>query len=433
MVEGPCKDGRRAFEVMKGEPNMKTAKSARRPVRAGRAAVILAAWIGCAWAPPTTAQVSPGAGSAPATTEQQPAGPEPGQYWFDQGQLQEHYQMSDEAQKCYAKAIATAQGTPIKIQAYESWGDLLERRKLNEEAAGKFYKAQALADDPERKWRLLQRSAQNLETAGKTDQAGTQYQVLMKTGRRPGEREWARDRICDLYRRLQKPEELYRIFENMARSDPQDAMALQTLFWLYRDVKGDYAAAHAPAVKLMAIKGDDVQVILQLADLEVRLKNTEQAISLYEKLCGSHPEQRATCYDAISNAWFQAGQPQNGFEWAEKAAQVEPQTMSRWIHCGDLYYWNGQAEKSLGAYAKADSLAQTEGDHDNVKLHVANAYRELKRDAQAIVMYKELCDNPKSPVRDQAKHELIELYSRRGMLDKLKIDVVEPPAPPAPK
>jgi len=412
---------------------METAKSARRLIPAGRRTLILAGCLLSALAPYLAAQTqSAPVGPAPRPQAQQPSGSEPGQYWYEQAQLNQRYEMTDEAEKCYAKAIEAAKGTQIKVQVFTSWGDLLERQKKPADAADKFSQGLALAQDAPTKWRLGQSLAHALESSGKTDEASAQYQILMKTGRQPGQREWARDRLLDLYRRLQKTDELIRIFESMAAEDPQDSLALQALVWIYRDWKQDLPAARTAAVKLMALKGDDAQVILQLADIEVRLKNTDQAIALYEKLGGSQPAQRATCYDRISTAYFAADQREKGFEWAEKAAKVEPQKAMLWMHYGDICCGYGEAPKSLAAYAKADTLAQSEGDHDTIKLHLANAYRSLKRDDEAIAFYKELSEKPKSPVREQAKRELFELYSQRGMLDKVKIDVVEPPATPPP-
>ncbi|MGO8703616.1 MAG: tetratricopeptide repeat protein [Candidatus Brocadiia bacterium] len=412
---------------------MKTAKSARRLIPAGRGALILAAWLLGAAAPHLTAQTSPAPSApAPRPEAQQPSGPEPGQYWYEQAQVNQRYGMTDEAEKCYAKAIEAAKGTQLKVQVLTSWGDLLQRQKKPADAAEKFSQGLALAQDAPTQWRLGQSLAQALDNAGKTDEASAQYQTLFKTGRQPGQREWARDRLIDLYRRLQKTEDLIRVFEDLAASDPQDPLPLQTLVWIYRDVKQDLPAARAAAVKLLALKSDDAQVILQLADIEVRLKNTEQAIALYEKLGGSQPAQRATCYERISNAYFSSDQKDKGFEWAEKAAKVEPQNAMCWMRFGDACCNYGEAPKSLPAYAKADTLAQSEGDHDTIKLHLANAYRSLKRDGEAIAFYKELAAKPKSPVHEQAKRELFELYSQRGLLDKVKIDLDETPAAPPP-
>ena len=412
---------------------METANSARRLIPAGRRALILAAWLLGAAAPYLTAQTPAPSAPAPRPDAQQPSGVEPGQYWYDQAQLHQRYGMTDEAEKCYAKAIETAKGPQIKVQVFTSWGGLLESQKKLTDAADKYSQGLALAQDAPTQWRLGQSLAQALENTGKTDEASAQYQALMKTAQQPGQREWARDRLIDLYRRLQKTDELIRIFEDLAASDPQDSLSLQALVWIYRDWKQDLPAARAVAVKLLAIKGDDAQVILQLADIEVRLKNTEQAIALYEKLGGSQPAQRATCYERISNAYFSSDQKDKGFEWAEKAAKVEPQNAMSWMRFGDTCCNYGQAPKSLPAYAKADSLAQSEGEHDTIKLHLANAYRSLKRDDEAIAFYKELAAKPKSPMHEQAKRELFELYSQRGLLDKVKIDLVETPATPPAK
>jgi len=407
---------------------METAESAFKSIPSGLKALILAAGM-LAWSVPYLAAQTP---AAPRPEAQQPSGNEPGQYWYDQAQLHQRYGMTDEAEKCYAKAVEAAKGPQIKVQIFTSWGDLLENRKKLADAAGKFSQGLALAQDAPTQWRLGQSLAHALESTGKTEEASEQYQVLMKTAQQPGQREWARDRLFDLYRRLDKPEDLLRIFESLAAEDPQDSLALQALVWIYRDWKQDLPAARAAAVKLMALKSDDAQVILQLADIEVRLKNTGQAIALYEKLGGAQPAQRATCYDRISNACFSVNQNDPGLEWAEKAAKVEPQSAMSWMHFGDVCCGHGQAPKSLAAYAKADTLTQSEDDHDTIKLHLANAYRSLKRDDEAIAFYKELSEKPKSPMREQAKRELFELYSQRGMLDKVKIDVVEPPAAPPP-
>jgi tetratricopeptide (TPR) repeat protein len=412
---------------------METANSARRLIPAGRRALILAAWLLGAAAPYLTAQTPAPSAPAPRPDAQQPSGSEPGQYWYDQAQLQQRYGMTDEAEKCYAKAIEAAKGPQIKVQVFTSWGDLLQSQKKPADAADKFSQGLALAQDPPTRWRLGQSLAQVLENSGKTDEASVQYQALLKTAQQPGQREWARDRLMDLYRRLQKTDDLIRIFQDLAASDPQDTVALQALVWIYRDWKQDLQAARAEAVKLLAIKSDDAQAILQLADIEVRLKNTDQAIALYEKLGGSQPAQRATCYERISNAYFFSDQKEKGFEWAEKAAKVEPQNAMSWMRYGEICCNYGEAPKSLPAYAKADALAQTEGDHDMIKLHLANAYRSLKRDEEAIAFYKELAAKPKSPMREQAKRELFELYSQRGLLDKVKIDLVETPATPPAK
>ena len=316
--------------------------------------------------------------------------------------------MTDEAEKCYSKAIESAKAPQIKVQIFTSWGDLLESRKKPADAAEKFSQALTLTQDPPTQWRLGQSLARALETSGKTDEASEQYQLLMKTAQQPGQREWVRDRMFDLYRRLDKTDELIRTFENMSADDPQNSVVLQALVWIYRDWKGDLPAARAAAVKLMALKGDDAQVILQLADIEVRLKDIDQAIALYEKLGGSQPAQRATCYDRIANACFSANQTDKGVEWSEKAAKVEPQTSTWWVRFGDTCCNHSQAPKSLAAYQKADTLAQNEDEHDTIKLHLANAYRSLKRDTEAITFYKELSEKPKSPVREQAKRELFE-------------------------
>jgi tetratricopeptide (TPR) repeat protein len=408
---------------------MNSANSARRRFPPARRALTLAALLLGAAAPVLAAQAPP----VPAAPEaQQPTGGEPGQYWYEQAQLHQRYGMSDEAEKCYAKAIEAAAGPQIKVQAFTSWGDLLENRKKSADAAEKFRQALALAQDAPVKWRLGQSLARSLDNAGKPDEASEQYQVLMKTAQQPGQREWVRDRMFDLYRRLDKTEELIRAFESMASDDPQNSVVLQALVWIYRDWKSNLTAARAAAIKLMAVKGDDAQVILQLADIEVRLKNTEQAIRLYEKLGGSQPAQRATCYDRISNAYFSINQNEQGLEWSEKAAKIEPQAEVYWLRFGDICCNHGQAPKALAAYARADTLAQSEDEHDTVKLHLANAYRSLKRDAEAIAFYKELSAKPKSPVREQAKRELFELYSQRGLLDKVRIDVPEQPSSPPP-
>ncbi len=227
---------------------MEAAKPARRLIPAGRGALMLAAWLLGASASRLAAQTPALSAPAPHPEAPQPSGAEPGQYWYDQAQLQQRYGMTDEAEKCYAKAIETAKSPQIKVQVFTNWGDLLERQKKPADAADKFSQGLALAQDAPTQWRLGQSLAQALDSAGKTDEASAQYQALFKSGRQPGQREWAQDRLIDLYRRLQKPDDLIRVFEDLTASDPQDPLPLQALVWIYRDWKQDLPAARAAAV-----------------------------------------------------------------------------------------------------------------------------------------------------------------------------------------
>ena len=115
---------------------METANSARRLIPAGRRALILAAWLLGAAAPYLTAQTPAPSAPAPRPDAQQPSGSEPGQYWYDQAQLQQRYGMTDEAEKCYAKAIEAAKTDDEKKEG---------RQRLELYKLGKPYRETATA------------------------------------------------------------------------------------------------------------------------------------------------------------------------------------------------------------------------------------------------------------------------------------------------
>jgi tetratricopeptide (TPR) repeat protein len=364
---------------------------------------------------------------------QQPSGNEPGQYWFDLAQVHQRYGMTDEAEKCYTKAVEVVKSPQMKAQILSNWAELLLKNKKFADASDKLSQALVLTDDMRAKWRIAQRLARAFEETGDLDAAAAQYEFLMQNAEKPEQKDWAQNRLFDLYQRLGKCDDLIKRLQVAAVRNPSDPAPLQALVTIYTRIKPDDAAARKAATELAIIKSDDPSVLMQLADLDVRMKDINNAVYFYLKVASLQPAQRATCYERICSAYLSLSQKDKALEYAERETRVAPESAQAWLHLGDVCMSVGQGEKAVSAFSTARLLAQSDAERDTIKLHLANAYRAMNQDADAISLYKELSENSKSPVSAQAKYELFQLYSQRGALDKVEIKATETPTPPAPK
>lgn len=365
-----------------------------------------------------------------------PRSSDPGQYYLELAQVHQRYQHDEDAAKCYAKAIEVAKSGRIKVQILTAWSSSLMRQKKPADAQAKLEQALSIAGDKRDKCRIALSLARLLEEQGKTDDAAKQYEFVMSNTDQPWQRESAQSQLFAAYQKAGKLDTIAKKYEDALAKNPNDELALRALLSIHSRIKPDMEAARRVCSQLAAIKQDDPDVMNQLAGLHLRANDVKSAVAIYRKLAEKHPAQKTRYYERISSAYLRTDDKDKALEWAEKIVKADDKNPQAWSRFAEICMRAEQTGKALEALKKAGDLARSGQQKEMIQLRLADAYRSMKRDDDAINIYKELSENCKSAhIRRRAKRQLFDLYEQKGMLDKVDFDKPGKPAPkkPVPK
>lgn len=142
----------------------------------------------------------------------------------------------------------------------------------------------------------------------------------------------------------------------------------------------------------------EFQTLVAEAKLQLKQRNFDQAIALFEKAERIDPDD-ADMHEAFATAYVLAGKIDAAIEQFKRVALLDPRRSKTFVNLGALYNRQGEFQKAVEACRKAVSLDKRSADG---YYNLGIAYRKLHQLAMAVPAYREAVRiNPQLTVAHQ--------------------------------
>ena len=198
--------------------------------------------------------------------------------------------------------------------------------------------------------------------------------------------------------------------------DPQSLFLKQGLMEVLVE-KGHLEEALKESSSLLAQDPDNERTLLSRGAILLQLQRFDEAAAVYETVLKNTPEESAA-YFLLGEAYQKAAKPENAmgvYARFLKAHPNDPDAASAWFLLGKIAF--GQGDFALAAKAFEETLLLKPG-NAQVRLNLAEAYRELGEDQKVEAIYKKMMED--TPSDSIAYIGLGQYYLQKKNIDKAR-------------
>jgi tetratricopeptide (TPR) repeat protein len=348
------------------------------------------------------------AAAVPAVAKEKvPAGAELGDVYL-------RWQVTAEAEKCYARALELAIEPAEKAallcrlaQGQIGVGD-------GEAALKAFDQAVTLAPDgPSKRSYMMQRADLNA-MLGSPDKAIGDYEAVLAGGATPGEKSAARAQLLVLYDQAGTLDDVVAGYAARVRKDPNDLDALELLAQVYTTQRPDAGKLAGVLEKLAALRPKELEYLLRLVEAYRGAGQHEKAIKALTTLAERVPRlERANCYGQIAEEYAALGDSGQALAWAQRIFETGGDPYSTRCQLARLYSRIGEPKRAVAEYAKAIELAPTKPEQQQLEFELADLHNEQGRSEEAYALFKTLATSAEEPpLREQAGQRAMAIWAK---------------------